>query len=299
MRQVSCTRWRAGCAGWAPHSTAASPHTLSGGAASLRPPHRAALCCAERKPAGRRTRGRGRAGGAAVGQPHRRAAARAREGRRRAIPRAQPAVRRLGRRRDRAAQVGGGARLPAQHRALPSSSSRHPSPGQCSQLCMHLKHRWFEAPPSQPQCQTGAWAACRQACCRASTFDAKCMSWLGRHRLWLGQRITAPPSLRDCNTQEAAEQSAKEGGAAVPIKASASGERGPVVVRKEGDQIYVGYDKECAPRSLPQLLSYLHACLDCRHTCAAADVPCPATDRFVGRRARACRASAPATAGCY
>ena len=43
----------------------------------------------------------------------------------------------------------------------------------------------------------------------------------------------------------------------MPIKASANGEREPVVVRKEGDQIYVGYDKECAPPALPPLLSHL------------------------------------------
>lgn len=49
--------------------------------------------------------------------------------------------------------------------------------------------------------------------------------------------------------QEAAEQSAREGGAVVMRKAPANGKREPVTVRKEGDQIYLGYDKECAPCS--------------------------------------------------
>ncbi len=48
--------------------------------------------------------------------------------------------------------------------------------------------------------------------------------------------------------QEAAQASEKQGGAAITRKPAAAGKGEPVVVRKEGGgQIYVGYDKECAP----------------------------------------------------
>ncbi len=49
--------------------------------------------------------------------------------------------------------------------------------------------------------------------------------------------------------QEAAQASEKQGGAAITRKPADAGKGEPVVVRKEGGgQIYVGYDKECAPR---------------------------------------------------
>ena len=50
--------------------------------------------------------------------------------------------------------------------------------------------------------------------------------------------------------QEAAEQSEREGGAAVMRKPSEGSKREPVVVRKDGAQIYVGYDKGCGASSV-------------------------------------------------